>query len=317
MTTLTWMGGATLAVMVLAAAGNVSGQAPAPQVAPQAVDLNGPAYNPTNCPAWAKEQLPDWVLPYVGIHGTPAQWLPKGKPFGAYVERIDRYQANWFIYYAPQTADYLYGAYSPIRVDYVPGTLPGYERIVAKYTAGCTSATQKAVTLLMAMPEFFRHPTMPPLGPSVKANRGLDDEALLATGCGFCNEQARVFIRLCQVAGIPARMIHLFGQGHTVAEFYADGHWALADASNFFVVPGKEGRLLSAAQCHDRGEGQRLYAEAKQRRMQELVRLSDQDVARGDAVQAAKWRSQNEKPFAEELAVREVGFGVINYPLPK
>jgi transglutaminase-like putative cysteine protease len=280
------------------------------------VDLNGPAYNPTNCPDWAKERLPDWVLPYVGLNGTPEAWRPKGKPFGAYVESIDRYQANWFIYYGPQTADYLYGAYTPLKVDYKPGTLPGYEAILAKYTAGCTSDTQKAVTLLKAMPEFFRHPSMPPLGPSVKANRGLDDEELLATGCGFCNEQARVFIRLCQIAGIQARMLHLFNQAHTVAEFYADGRWALADASNFFVVPDKQGRLLSAAQCHDRGEGQRLYAEVKERRLQELAKLSDEELARGDAARAAKYRAQYEKPLADELAVRDIGFGVVNYPLP-
>jgi hypothetical protein len=42
----------------------------------------------------------------------------------------------------------------------------------------------------------------------VDGNRNLDDEALLASGCGWRNEQARVFIRLCQVNGIPARMLH-------------------------------------------------------------------------------------------------------------
>src|SRR6185369_9136064 len=103
---------------------------------------------------------------------------------------------------------------------------------------------------LNAMPQFFRHPKMPPRASSVRADRNLDDEALLASGCGWCNEQTRVFVRLCQVAGIPARIVHLFGQNHTVAEFHADGRWALADATNIFVVPAREGteRLLSAAQ---------------------------------------------------------------------
>jgi hypothetical protein len=202
-------------------------------------------------------------------------------------------------------------------VGHKAGALPGYEKIAVKYTAGCAKDTAKAVALLKAMPEFFRHPTMPPLGPSVRADRDLDDEALLASGCGFCNEQARVFIRLCQVCGIPARMLHLFGQGHTVAEFYADGRWALADASNFFVVPGKDGQLLSAAQCHDRGEGQRRYADAKQRRMLEIAKMPDEDLARGGAAAAAKWREKNSQPFADELATRAVGFGVVNYPLPR
>jgi len=111
--------------------------------------------------------------------------------------------------------------------------------------------------LTRAMPALLRHPGIPPLGRPVPPDRNLDDEALLESGSGWCNEQARVFIRLCQVMGIPARMIHLFGQNHTIAEFYAEDRWIMADTSYFFAVPGKDGTWLSAAACHDRGEGQR------------------------------------------------------------
>ena len=281
------------------------------------VDLTGAEHDPPDCPAWAKETHPDWVTPYVGVNGVPAKWRPKGKPFGSYTERIDRYQANHFIYYGPQTAEYLYGAYTPLSVGYREGALPSFEALAAKHTAGCKTDTEKAVALLLAMPGFFRHPTMPPLGPRVPANRGLEDEALLATGSGFCNEQARVLIRLCQVCGIPARMIHLFGQGHTVAEFCADGQWALADASNFFVVPGADGGLLSAAQCHDGAEGQRRYAETKCRRMRELLTMSDEELGYTNPATATRWRESTLKLSADELAVRDIGFGVINYPLPR
>lgn len=287
----------------------------APQAVP--VDLSGPDYNPTNCPEWAKEKLPDWLSPFVGINGTPPKWQPKGKPFGSYVKGLDRYQANLFIFYCPQTAGYLYSDYTSLKVDYRPGTLPSYEKIAAQYTKDCKTDTDKAVALLKAMPGFIRHPVMPPCGSPVKPDRNLDDESLLASGCGWCNEQARIFIRLCHVCGIPARMLHLFAQAHTVSEFYADGRWVLADSSNFFVAYGKDGKLLSAAQCHDRGEGQRCYAEVKQRRMLEMAKMSDQELGFTDPAAARKWREQAVKPFADELAVREVGFGVINYPLPK
>lgn len=281
------------------------------------LDLDGPDCSPPDCPAWAKEKLPDWVKPYVGINGVPEKWRPAKKVFGSAVKGLDRYQANQFIYYSDRTAEYLYGDYTPRKIDYRPGTLRTYEKIAAQYTAGCKTDTEKAAAMLRAMPAFFRHPVMPPCGPSVGPQRNLDDEALLTSGCGWCNEQARVFIRLCQVSGIPARMVHLFNQGHTVAEFYADGRWALADASNFFVVPGKDGKLLSVAACHDRGPGQRLYAEAKQRRLQELMSLSDADLNLGSPAAVRTWRQQNSNPIADELSAREVGFGVINYPLPR
>jgi hypothetical protein len=117
-------------------------------------------------------------------------------------------------------------------------------------------------------------------------------------------------------------MIHLFGQNHTVAEFYADGHWALADATNFFVVPAAntsvaDGKLLSVAECHDGGVGQRTYAAAKRQRMNELMKMSDAELGFKTPEQARRWRAAEEAWTVEELSTRKVGFGVINYPLPK
>lgn len=285
------------------------------------IDLSGPDFNPSDCPAWAKENLPAWLAPFEGKNGLPSAWKPRAM-LASSVKGLDRYQANHFVYYCPKTADYLDRDYTSLAVGYKPGTLPAFERLAAKYGAGAKSDTAKAVALLQAMPQFFRHPTMPPLGESVKPDRNLLDEELLATDCGWCNEQARVFIRLCQVSGIPARMIHMFGQGHTVAEFYAEGRWAVADASNFFVVPApntkvEDGKLLSAADCHDRGPGQRAYAEAKRRRMQEMAAMSDAELGFKDAERARKWRERDTVIDVDELAAREIGFGVINYPLPK
>lgn len=313
--------GIICATVSLAGAFGVSGEAPAapvPSAESAAVDLNGPEYNPPDCPAWAKEEKPAWVRPFMGYNGTPAQFRPAKKIFGSPVLGIDRYQANQFIYYRPETAAYLEKEYTPLQVNYKTGTLPAYEKIAAAHTAGLKTDTEKAVALLTrAMPAVFRHPAMPPLGVPAKPDRNLEDEALLASGSGWCNEQARVFIRLCQVLGIQARMIHLFGQSHTIAEFYADGRWVMADASNFFVAPGRDGFLLSAVQCHDRGEGQRAYAEAKQKRIGELLKMTDAELGFKDPAAAAKFRGRNAGDIVAALAVSDVGFGVMNVPLPK
>ena len=285
-------------------------------------DLTAPEFNPPDCPAGAKQTPPAWLTPYVGKNGLPAQWRPRNM-LGSSVRGIDRYQANQFVYYRAETAAYLDKEYTPLVVNYKIGTFPGYEKLAAQYATSTQSATTRAVALLLAMPKFFRHPTMPPLGAPARADRNLDDEPLLASGSGWCNEQARVFIRLCQVSGIPARMVHLFGQNHTVAEFFADGRWALADTSNFFVVPdpaaasGSGLRLLSAAQCHDRGPGQRAYAEARQRRGKEMLAMTDAELGFKTPAQATKWREAEARLSVDELAQREIGFGVMNVPLPR
>ena len=188
----------------------------------------------------------------------------------------------------------------------------------AKYTAGCTSDTEKAVALLTkALPAVCKHPVVPPCGQGAAPNRKLDDEALLKSGNGWCSEQARVFIRLCQVNNIPARMIHLFGQNHTVAEFYADGRWAFADGSLFFVVPGRDGKLLSVADCHDGGVGQRCYAEAKACRFRQLLAMTDEELNFSSPQRAAVWRRTQSKFNVDALASqKDIYFAVMNTPLP-
>lgn len=315
----------TLLSLVMMASVGWPGRAPAaaqgttPPPSPHPpVDLSGPDYTPPDCPAWAIERLPDRIKPYAGVNGTPAEWYPKDGILAKCVRGIDRYQANNYLFYRPETAAYLYGDYTPLAVDYKPGTLPAYEKAVARHTAGCRTDSERLTALLKAMPDIFRHTLMPPCGaPSVPTDRNLDDEALLASRCGWCNEQARVFVRLCQVLGMPGRLVHLFGQNHTVCEICVDGGWAMVDASNLFVAPGRDGKWLSAAQCHDGGEGQRLYAEAKKRRMMELAAMNDEALGFPTADQAAKFREGCAKLSVDELARRNVGFGVINYPLPR
>jgi hypothetical protein len=246
---------------------------------------------------------------------------------------IDFWQANHFIVHRPETAGYLYGEYTPKQIEYRKGTLPKYERVVAEYTAGVMGDREKAVALLTkALPRLVVHPAMPPLGPVCQTNRDLLDEPLLDSGKGYCNEQARVFVRLCQVAGIPARMIFLFyadrTSGHVVAEFLADGRWCMADNSWFCVFPDVNGRLMSAAECH--GNGKALAGEAYFTRFRELLALSDEELVGGKFVfvpdpmrrreriraEAAVFRKNLGSRSAEALGNELWAFGVLNYPLP-
>lgn len=287
-------------------------------------------------PPWAKETLPEWVMPYLSRHGLDEPFTNMEKPIGPSCDGVDLWQANRFIVYRPETADYLYKDYSPTTVEYKKGTYPYLEQIVAKYTAGLKTDTDKAVALLTkAMPDLVLHPAFPPRACHVIANRAMDEESLAKSGTGWCNEQARLYVRLCQVAGIPARLIFLQysnrKHGHVVTEFWADQHWALADASWFCVMPGPDGKLMSAAECHEKGIKRDYMAKAYAQRFQELLKLSDEEgygthelhikddaerkriIAKEAALFRKDFLLRSEKTLADFFWQ----FGVLNYPLPK
>jgi hypothetical protein len=288
------------------------------------------------CPAWAKETVPVWVQPYRGKYGLPAPYRHQKKGLGGCTAGIDMWQANHFVGYCPQTAKYLYEDYTPLKVDYVKGALPYCEQIVAKYTAGLKTDREKALALLKrAIPENMGHPCILPYSKDVRPDRAMTEDELLKSGLGWCNEQARVFTRLCQIAGIPSRVIFLFYSdmdGHVISEFYADGRWCMADSSWGAVFPGADGKLMSASQCHADVASKRLVQEAYVARARELVSVSDEflvgmrykDVS--DPVERAKKIADNIRGLRENLqSGKQAGklgdnlwaFGVINLPSPR
>jgi len=87
-----------------------------------------------------------------------------------------------------------------------------------------------------------------------EAQDGGTEEELIAKRASVCNEQARLMIILCQVAGLPARYVGHHIGGHGVTEIYIDGHWSYCDVRGrfFFLNPeddavqrGEPGRLAS------------------------------------------------------------------------
>ena len=255
---------------------------------------------PRETPTWAMVEVPDWVEPYLGRPGLGPPWTDKTGPLASGVAGIDRYHANHFVVYRPETADYLYSEYTPTTIDYPRGLLPSYENAVAPLLSEGGSQTELLERLMLGpVLELTPHPTVPPYGPRVPANRNLDDEALLASGSAWCNEQARVFTRMCQMAGIPARMIFLFfgngKNGHTIAEAYADGQWIMADASWMVVFRDEAGTAMTAAECHNPANRERVQAIYRQRC--EMLGLDD---------------ANDQAAYYGDLHT----FGIMNYPLP-
>src|SRR5439155_1533709 len=67
----------------------------------------------------------------------------------------------------------------------------------------------------------------------LQPDRAMTEEQLIDSGRGWCNEQCRVFIALCEVMEIPARLCFLFHANgkisHTATEVFQSGKWAFHD----------------------------------------------------------------------------------------
>lgn len=291
---------------------------------------------PAPCPPWAQEEVPEWARPFLGRFGLPEPYASQKEPLGHVTAGVDLWQANHFVVYRQETADYLYRRYTPVRMAYPPGILPRYEKLVARHTATLKSDREKALALLTrAMPDAILHPGIPPFGPDCPPDRAMSDEDLLKSRTGWCNEQARVFVRLCHVAGIPARMIFLFysdrKSGHVVAEFYADGRWSMVDSSWCCAFPDARGNLMSAADCHATSANKLLAGEAYLRRIEEVGGYPDNrlvgarfahihdEADRADRIRndAAETRRDLQGRSAKAMGEQLWTFGIVNYPLPQ
>jgi transglutaminase-like putative cysteine protease len=86
----------------------------------------------------------------------------------------------------------------------------------------------------------------------VPGDRGLTEEQLIESRVGWCNEQARICVALCEVLEIPGRMCFLFHEngcnGHACCELLVEGKWVFHDATFNIRVSLPDGSLATAAE---------------------------------------------------------------------
>ena len=187
------------------------------------------------------------------------------------VAGIDKQQAQRMIRLCDATEAVLYGPrFSPQEIRYYPGARPALERIVGSALADRSlfSATKSnnrsaeadptkasndisaaTASLMRWVQRNVRHPHFTgPLPP----DRALSEEHLIESGGGYCNEQCRVFIALCQVMQIPTRLCFLFHANartaHTATEVFLDGKWIFHDVSYGVRVLLPDGSFAEARQ---------------------------------------------------------------------
>ncbi len=127
------------------------------------------------------------------------------------------------------TAEYLYSEYTPLDNRYEKGSRLELEKYVTEAIEGAESQRERALAIMRFVRDM---PLMKPSDERVGAKdsfSGGTEEAVIGKHSAMCNEQARVFCVMCQVADVPARYVGHYVGGHGVMEAYFDGGWAYFD----------------------------------------------------------------------------------------
>ena len=164
---------------------------------------------------------------------------------GLEVAGIDLEQPMSAVLLCEETVDVIYGHdFSPTRLKYTPGARPMLESIVAGFKGRTTRERVDE-----ALDWVITHVRHPHIAGDTPKNRALTEEELIDSGIGWCNEQSRVFIALCEVMEIPGRISFLSHKnkicGHATTEIYIDGKWSFYDVTFGARVAIPDGSLGS------------------------------------------------------------------------
>ena len=127
----------------------------------------------------------------------------------------------------PQTAEFLYGQFTPRTVRYRKGTRPMLEKVVAKAMTGCENQRDKMLALMRYCRDLYEEKWY--TGQFEDYVYGGTEEQLIEKGEILCECLGRLMVVLCEVAGMPGRIVMHDVGGHICAEILVDGQWAYVD----------------------------------------------------------------------------------------
>ena len=155
-----------------------------------------------------------------------------------YGDTVDGQMIRDQIRLCDETEDYVYSEYTPLEIKYQRGSRPELERILDRILTDSDTERDRVLRILRFVRDL--HKLRP--GKNTEAagdlfHGGIEEEVIKKCS-NMCNEQARVFCVLCQVAGIPARYVGHYIDRHGVNEAYVEGKWAYFDnEGRYFLTP--------------------------------------------------------------------------------
>ena len=143
----------------------------------------------------------------------------------------------------PQTADFLYRVYAPIRASYAAGSRPELEDVVRRATSQARTPEEKALALMRFCRDVHQEVGREPSHEDYVY--GGTEEELIAKGEWLCEGLSRLYVALCEVAGIPGRIVYHVIGGHVTAEVFV-GTWAYVDPRMGVYFRRADGSFASA-----------------------------------------------------------------------
>ena len=156
---------------------------------------------------------------------------------------VDRVLAETMVRLCAETAEYLYTRYSPTCTSYEKGSRPILERNVAAAGASQGSSASRVAGIVDFCQSLEERATDDLDG----MRFGGTEEQIAARGSDWCVDVTRVACAMCQVAGVPARLVSLFNlsqahSGHQIIEAFDEGVWGAVDPLNGVVYRHPNGR---------------------------------------------------------------------------
>ena len=167
---------------------------------------------------------------------------------------VDRVLFERMVSVCADTADHLCRAYTPTRVQDASGVV--LARHAEEAVRGC-STPEERVEGVGRFTAGLAH------GVDEQDLDGMlvggTEEEIIARGSDWCVDVARVACALCQLVGIPARLVYLCNtaqaySGHAIIEAYRQATWGAADSSTGVVYRHGDGRPATTWEVmNDRG----------------------------------------------------------------
>ena len=141
-----------------------------------------------------------------------------------YNDNVDWEMMRKQILLCEETKDYLYQKPGPVK--YIKGTRPYLEKIVYDVTKDCKTDRERVLNLLVFCRDLYkRHET----GKCEILFYGGTEEELIKKGENLCECMGRLMVSLCEIIGLPGRVVFHFVDGHIVCEIYFEDKWAYFD----------------------------------------------------------------------------------------
>jgi len=160
--------------------------------------------------------------------------------YGEYGECVDIQVIKDQLALNEKTFEYIYSEeFTPLSLHYEPGSRPFLEKELSKIIEDDMSEKEKFIAIIRRCRD-----NRDAANPDLNFLGGTEEE-MMKRGYTICNEVSRIFVVLCQIAGLQARLVSVHIAGHMMAEAYVDGKWAWCDPSLGNYMYLDDGRFAS------------------------------------------------------------------------